>query len=288
MLDTAKIDGLIPESLSDIQTWFAKQITSPITESDAADIPLFPADLIDEIRKRIAPGPQMSSEERLGVYQQQYWWRIITICQEIFPTLVRLFGYEDFNNLIAKPYLLQYPPHDWFLSNIGSDLPKWLKKNYRHSDKTLVSGLAALDLAYEQLLFTELLLSIEPHVLAECEKKQLFLQPHVLLFALDGDLFGFRSQLMEHPPLHWETSDFPQISSSEGKKYFVLYRFQEKSCYEEISSQFYDLLACFKKGTRLTDLIPLLEQFEGILESFQLMAARGWLSLTNPKKIKSG
>jgi Putative DNA-binding domain len=266
------------ESLLDMQTWFAGHITSPILESDADNIPKFPPASIPEIRKRIAPGPSMSSEERLGVYQQQYWWRLINICQEIYPAVLRLFDFEDFNRLIAEPYLLKYPPSDWFLSNIGDALPKWLKIYYKNPDAPLVLGLALLDLAYEKLLFTEILPPLKPESIADCERKKLFLQPFVFLFSLDADLFAFRSELMKEPVSHWQTNDLPPLEKC--KKYFVLYRSEGVNLYEEISSEFYSLLTRFKKGARLTALIPFLEKYEGLLESFQVMASRGWLTLT--------
>jgi hypothetical protein len=267
-----------PESLLEIQIWFAKHITAPIIESDSANIPLFSETEIDEIRKRISPGPLLTSEERLGVYQQQYWWRLINVCQEIFPSLIRLFGYEDFNQIIAEPYLLKYPPQDWFLSNIGNDLPKWLKKYYRKSDAPLVLSVALLDLAYETLLFADLLPPINSQDFGACDKKKLYLQPYVLLFALDADFFAFREELMQHPPEHYETNDFPKIASTGKKKYFVLYRMKEENVYEEISSEFFDLLTRFKKGAKLNDLLPILSHFDGLLETFQLMAKRSWLT----------
>ncbi len=275
-----------PESICEMQTWFAKHITSPIVASDSDNIPLFAPALIGEIRKRIAPGPTLKSEERLGIYQQQYWWRLLNICQEIYPAVLRLFDYEDFNRLIAEPYLLKYPPHDWFLSHIGNDLPKWLKKYYRKSDTPLVHGLALLDLSYEKLLFADKWPPLKPETLAEVEKKKkLFLQPFVRLFALDADLFTFRKELMQHPPSYYQTSDLPPLDQCDRKKYFVLYRGQEESLYEEISPEFFDLLTRFKKGATLSALIPFLEEHEGLLESFQLMASRGWLTLSNPKEI---
>lgn len=269
----------IPESLFDLQVWFAKLITAPIEKSDAAHIPLFAPDLIGEIRKRIAPGPELTSEERLGIYQQQYWWRLLNISQEIFPSLVRLFDYEDFNRLIAEPYLLKHPPHDWFLSNLGADLPSWIERHYQASDALLVLHLSRLDLAYENLLFIDPLPFIGEDQLSECGNRKLYLQPFVLLFEFDVDLFTFRKQLLEHPPSYWQTHDFPPLSKNGKKRYFALYRSTEKNLSEEISLQFYILLTQFQKGASLLDLSALLEKYDGLLESFQLMATRGWLTL---------
>src|SRR5277367_5399656 len=113
----------VPSSLEDIQKWFAHLITAPISQDDVDQIPLFSPHVVSEIRKKIAPSSTLRSEERMGIYQQQYWWRLISVMQDLFPGLVALLGYKEFNRLIAEPYLTAHIPYDWFISNIGADLP---------------------------------------------------------------------------------------------------------------------------------------------------------------------
>ncbi len=273
-------DGSIPKSLLDIQTWFANIITAALPETNTANLPIYPTGLIEEIRKQIAPSPTLKSEERMGIYQQQYWWRLLTVMQEIYPSLVRLFDYEDFNDQIAEPFLLKCPPNDWFLSGIGSRLPEWLEENYREKDARLVTELARLDRAYEKLIFADLLPKIDSAALQQCERKKLFLQPSVMLFELDVDLFAFRTQLLEHLPSYWLKNDFPPLKKSDEKMFFVLYRKNEIDFCEKISQPFYELLSRFQKGAKLIDLIPILEKCGNIVEKFQIVAERGWLSLT--------
>ena len=132
----------IPCSLEVMQHWFAHLITSPILQCDEDQIPLFSPDAVPEIRKKIASTPTLKPEERLGLYRQQYWWRLIEVMQDLFPTLVALLGHEEFNSLIAEPYLLSHVPKDWFISNIGSDLPEWLETS--KIKKELLEGIAKL------------------------------------------------------------------------------------------------------------------------------------------------
>lgn len=276
----------IPKELLDIQTWFANIITAALPETDKANLPIYSTGLIEEIRKQIAPSPTLKSEERMGIYQQQYWWRLLTVMQELYPSLVRLFDYEDFNDQIAEPFLLHCPPKDWFLSGIGAGLPEWLEENYREKDARLVIELARLDRAYEQLIFADLLPIIDSSTLQKCEKKKLFLQPSVMLFQLEADLFTFRTQLLEHPPSHWHKNDFPPLKKGNETMFFVLFRKNEKDFYEKITHPFFALLSRFQKGAKLTDLVPLLEGCENIVEKFQMIAERGWLSLKNNFSIK--
>jgi Putative DNA-binding domain len=262
----------IPSSLEEMQHWFASFITSPILESDAEQIPLFSADLISEIRKKIAPSPTLKGEERLGIYQQQYWWRLISVMQELFPTLVALLDYQKFNRLIAEPYLLSHIPQDWFISHIGLDLPEWLEGANIKNEWPL-SELARLDIAYEQLIFAEILPFVDA---SRCENETLCLQPFVLLFEFNRDLFSFREQLLK------ERTILP-LKKSRKKRYFVLYRFNERNLYEEIDPIFFKLLLRFQKGAKLSEVIPLLEKFPDVPSLFQTIASRGWLTYLTVK-----
>lgn len=259
----------IPSSLEEIQQWFAHLITSPVLQSDGDRIPLFSPDVIPEIRQKIAPSLTLKSEERMGIYQQQYWWRLITVMQDLFPSLVALLNYEEFNSRIAEPYLASHIPQDWFISKIGDDLPKWLKETFANNELPL-SQLAQLDLAYEQLLFAEILPNVD---LSKCEKEILYLQPFVLLFELDADFFSYRKQLVQEkkPPSQ-------ALKKWRKKRYLVLYRLHEENIFEEIQPGFFELLSCLQKGAKLDEMVPLLERCEDVTSLFQMMASRGWLT----------
>ncbi len=262
----------IPSSLEEMQHWFASLITSPILQSDAEQIPLFPSDVVIEIRKKIAASPALRGEERLGLYQQQYWWRLIGVLQDLFPSLVAVFDYEEFNRWVAEPYLSSHIPHDWFISNIGLDLPEWLRASNIKNELPLYE-LAKLDLAYEQLLFAEIL----PHVdAAHCEEETLYLQPFVLLFELDTDLFSYREQLLQE-----KKKPEQALKKWKKKRCLVLYRLHEQSQYEEIDPVVFQLLSRFQKGAKLREVIPLLEQCQDVLALFQTIASRGWLTLSS-------
>ena len=265
-----------PKSLFELQAWFAQHLTSPIAELDAANIPIYSPRLIEEIRTKIAPSPTLNSEERMGIYKQQYWWRLLTILQEHFPSLVRLFGYEELNHKILEPYLTNNPVQDWFLSCLGWDLPSWLEGNYREKDAPLVLNLARLDAAYVSLAFLD---KIPSQALQE--DKTLYLQPFVLLFEFDVDLFAFRTKLLEQEPSYWDSHDFPELKKGKRKKHFILFRQQEVNSYEKITPTFFALLCRFKGGAKLCDLIPQLEKCGNILETFQTLSSRGWIFTTS-------
>ena len=75
-------------------------------------------------------------------------------------------------------------------------------------------GLASLDLAYERLMFTEILPKIEPDTTRKAETEMLYLQPFVMLFELDVDFFPFRTQLLKQPFSYWQTHYLPQLKET--------------------------------------------------------------------------
>ena len=226
----------VPAAIEELQLWFAQIVTRTFRKTGEFNFPTYPESLVAEIRERITPGPYLSAEQRMGLFNQQYWWRFFVLLQEAFPTLVRLFGYRDFNTLIAEPYLLRYPTNDWFLPNLGQYLVQWLYEAYREEDRALILHVAELDAAHHRLIHAE-----EMPVPSEMSEK-LYLQPTVALFAFNADFPAFRTKLLEQGVAHWQTADLPTLDNSKGTYYSLLYRTKEGLVHEELEEAQYRLL----------------------------------------------
>lgn len=179
---------VIPPSLLEIQTWFGKMIARPLGKPAA------------NIEKWITPGPHLTPQQRLAIYNEQYWLRLFIILQKDYPTLLRLFGPQDFNQLIGEPYLLKYPPRHWSLRFLGSRLPQWIEKDYQEEDKILVSQVAQIEAAFISLFF---------------------LKDKNLILTLNANLFAFREQLLEKEPNYWTEHPFPKIDWGKKRRYLV-------------------------------------------------------------------
>ncbi len=254
----------IPPSLERLQQWFAKVITSEISR--------FPPDVTSDIRKQIVSSLTLESQERMGIYQQQYWWRLISVLQELFPSVVAFLGETEFNRLIAKPYLSTHISCHWLISSIGDSLPQWLSSV--GLNETVIE-LAELDLVYERLLFAEIFPCAEP---SECAEKKLYLQPFVCLLKLDPTIVELRMKLLSVNNFNGCRSDVPPMNCA-NKKCIVFYRLNEMNFSEEISPVVFELLRCFQKGARLEEVVSLLEECEDVCALFQTIGRRGWLSL---------
>lgn len=76
----------------------------------------------------IKPNDRMSAFDRLEVYNQQYWFRLLGSISEDFPGLRSLIGERKFEKL-AVAYLNECPSESFTLRNLGSRLEAWLRKH---------------------------------------------------------------------------------------------------------------------------------------------------------------
>lgn len=253
-----------PDSLFEMQRWFAGIITRPFRDVGDLKLPIYDDPTIADIQTRIPSTPLLRSEQRIGIYNQQYWWRLFVLLQEYYPTLLRLFGYRDFNEKIAEPYFLRYPPADWFLPNIAYMLPQWVCESYRERDYELILQISQVDEAYERIFHASTHPPIESAILAL--HHPIFLQPYVELFKMSADFFSFREKLVEQEPSFWEHNDFPELSTEKPAYFFALYRLQRGIQYRELSEAQYLLLSSFKKGTTIEEACASIEQKPGLAE----------------------
>lgn len=287
-----------PQLLKKTQQWFASIITRPIG-SDNRMKAIAPSGraMSDEARDFIAPSPTMRGDQRIEIYNQQYWWRLLSTLQESFPFLTRLFGYEEFNRVIAFPYLVKYPSDTWSLSYLGNRLPQWIDEEYEAEDKSLVLHAAHLDWAYNYSFIapqgTPIDLSSQSQDLESILDQPLTLQPHVFLFALPYNLFEYRFEFLKQDPNYWVDHEFPVLKHEPAGEllHYVLYRNKNQNiAAEKVSSSSYQLLQQFVSGSTIDAICQWLEQqpadsllskeaSENLHFWFQQWTMHQWLSL---------
>jgi hypothetical protein len=263
-------DTRVPLKLKRLQQWFGSVITRPIDE-DSRMLPLSPKGIPmeEEASDYIRPSPTLRPAQRIQIYNQQYWWRFLSILQENYPLLTRLFGYHEFNFRIAIPYICKYPSQHWSLSTLGNHLPQWIASDYQGDDKEIVLKTAEIEWAYGDMFYVK---HYPPPTAADLPQDTdpshflsltLFLQPHVHLFEMPYDLFSFRRKMLEQEPEYWITHDFPELSKDKTY-YFVLYRTPSNFItWNSISYGEFTLLHLFKEGSSIEAACDWLEEQEG-------------------------
>lgn len=288
-------DAHAPSKLKKTQEWFASIITGPIDE-DSRMNPVSPSgDCIEEEAfDYIIPSPSLRPAQRIQIYSQQYWWRLLNVLHDTTPLLVRLFGHHDFNQTIGKPYLIKYPPDTWSLNELGNQLPNWIEEEYQGNDKQLILDSARIDIGLNIAFFAQHHKAIDAQTIAggmnKVLTKKMRLQPHVFLYDLRYDLFSFRKEMLKEEAEYWMNHDFPKLVQ-DRKYYYVLYRNVHNNLnWEEISPAAFRLLSLFLEGSTIEQACEWLEQQDEAFYSeatknlhlwFQEWIFRQWLYIPN-------
>ncbi len=264
-----KFDVSSPEKLKLTQLWFASIITQPIDEnSRIPEIAPSGMPIEQEAWDYIKPSPTLRPSQRIEIYSQQYWWRLLNSLQEVYPLVTRLFGYHDFNSTIAIPYLKKYPPNHWSLNMLGEWLPLWIEKDYGSSDKKLVLNAAEIDYAYHENFLAKQLKPLDlqdlpdPQDFAYLLTQTLYLQPSLLLFFhFDYDIFTYRMEFLKESPEYWIEHDFPPLNPT--KTAYILFRNQSwMPIWSPISLAEASLLNFFRNGATIDEACQWLENQE--------------------------
>lgn len=274
---------LFPCSLKTTQEWFASVITYPLGDNDTISSYSPHGFLIaEEATRYIVPSSTLKPHQRLQIYNQQYWWRLLNTLHINFPLVTRLFGRNGFNEQIGIPYLMKYPPNHWSLSAVGERLPGWISECYLEPDQNLVHHAATLDWAFTASFIAPQLKTLDLARLIQQKPESLlntpfYLQPHIHLFTWEYDLLTFRDKFLEQDADYWIENRFPDLPK--GKTYrFILYRNAKNNlAWREITQGEYLLLTCFKTGSSMASACEFMETQEPALYNEVATNLQKWI-----------
>lgn len=95
------------------------------------------------VRDFIKPNDRLSSFERIQIYNQQYWWRLLASFAEDYNGLRAVLGPRKFDRL-AVAYIEAFGSESWTMRNLGRHLVDYLQA---HPELTAPHTALALDLA---------------------------------------------------------------------------------------------------------------------------------------------
>jgi hypothetical protein len=288
-------DPHVPSALKTSQEWFGSIISRAI-DTESRIQPLAPSGrpIEEEACTYIKPSPTLRPAQRIQIYNQQYWWRLLNVLHEVFPLVVRLFGYYEFNQQLGIPYLLRFPPNHWSLNALGGRFPGFLEEAYHADDRALVVDAARLDCAFNDSFLAA---SSEPVTLenlpvagdpASLFDKVLYLPKHLHFFEFKYDLLTLREELLKESVDQWLEADFPPLKK-EKQYYFIVYRnFKNLIQWSEMTHAEWALLRQFEQGVTVEAACEWLETQETavqeaasqhLAEWFQGWIVKRWLTL---------
>jgi hypothetical protein len=107
--------------LEQIQELLHRLITAP---SGVADALSHDATAKEQLEKVVAGDERLSSTERVDVYANMYFYRILDALKEDFPATVAVIGPENFHNLITD-FLIAFPPTEPSIFFAGRNLAEF-------------------------------------------------------------------------------------------------------------------------------------------------------------------
>ena len=163
-----------------------RAITGALMKPLRADETMTPANRA-VAEKLIKPNGRLTAFERLQIYNQQYWWRLLGAFGEDFGGLRAVLGEKKFDKL-ATAYLEQHGSASWTLRNLGSKLVTFIEANPKltHPRTALALDVARVEWA-RVLAFDEAarkVISQEKLACTAPDRLRLALQPYIVLLEL--------------------------------------------------------------------------------------------------------
>ncbi len=220
----------------------------------------------------IKPNDRMTSAERLEIYNQVYWFRILSSLAEDFPGLRAVIGQRIFDKLLVA-YLTELPSRSFTLRNLGSRLETWLGDHPEFAPK---NARLALDMVRLEWADIDVFDSAEYPKLTEDDLRNLgpdpvlHLQPYLrlldLAYPVDDLLLALRREaegvelesdlasnvvMMESAPRRQKRLALPKRK----KIYLAVHRQENDVYFKRLQPEAFALLRALQQGKPLSEAI---------------------------------
>jgi hypothetical protein len=217
----------------------------------------------------VKPNSQLSSFERLEIYNRQYWFRVIGAVSEDYPVLHTVLGQKRFDTLILA-YLRENPSTSFTLRDLGATLPTWLAK---HPELTGARHKLAVDVARLEWAYVEAFDSASRPPLSAAEFASLLpdsvlsLQPHLQLldlrYPIDEVVLAVRQSTPENDIVSNAVAQerkpsrqvhLPRVGRS-SPTFLAVHRFENSVYYRRIDREAFLLLSAIRDGNSIAKTI---------------------------------
>jgi hypothetical protein len=211
----------------------------------------------------VKPNDRLSAFDRLQIYNQQYWWRILGAFGEDFRGLRAILGERKFDKL-AVAYVEACGSRSWTLRNLGSQLVPFLEK---HPELIKPRGELALDVA--RVEWARILAFDDPEKPALTAKQiartppdrlRLGLQPYLSLLELHHPVDEMMRTL-KHTEIaavsnavaatHTRRRKVVTVRRSHAPIHFAVHRVNFSVYYKRLDLEAYRLLLALRAGATL-------------------------------------
>jgi hypothetical protein len=242
--------------LVDLQHWMLAAITQPDGIIDSADLD-----------RTILPSRQQLSAERLAVYSNAYFARLLEVLRELFPCTRFAVGDELFDQF-AVGYLQQNPPHSYTLSRLADKLVDYLDASRPADWGAFLVEVACLEQAIDRIFDGPGPEGLPPFELPTETDGDLS-----LTFVSGFELLAFRFPTSTYYT-DWKAGREPQWPEA-GEQYVALLRRDFIVRRFEVSPVQYKLLQALRDGQPLSVALALVGANDNLLPA----DVRQWFTL---------
>jgi hypothetical protein len=262
-------------TLMELQRRVATAVMSPLTHADETA----PRTVDGQPTRALAtelikPNDRLTSLERLGIYNRQYWFRVLDSVYEDFPGLCAILGSNSFHRL-CQAYLTDCPSQSFTLRNLGSRLDSWLRDHPEFGGKslTLACDMIHLEWAHIEAFDNSALNPLGPDDLRDLGPQlRLTLQPYISLLELRYPVDDLRIRVNAASEEHGAASNAMTQDRSRGARprfnrvqperiFLAVHRLGFSVYYRRLEPQEFHLLEALRQGD------PIGEAFKSTFES---------------------
>lgn len=273
-----------PSWLAALQSAFSDSVRTPFDirkDSYTLKIEKYNAELVADL----LPRNTLSGAERLAVYNQQYWFRLLSLLQKEYPLSRHLLGVTEFNRLCSA-CLSRYPSTEPELHHLPEKLTRFLARQTKWSRPDIREA-ARVDFAYFAAFYAAEREDVRRAELNPATANRLLTQP--LLFHRGWRLIDEAFNCVETRKLAaGDPEDQLQLSLTEQASHWVIYRGDTGVTEEPISALQAKVLRLLDRGQPLIEACTTLEHEldedslaflgEQIQVWFQRWAGLGWFA----------
>ncbi|MEO6096953.1 MAG: DNA-binding domain-containing protein [Fibrobacteria bacterium] len=188
-----------PPGLAMMQEQFGKSIRTPFSFSTGR-FQCKKHAYSDWAAESINPREAQTGRDRLAVYNEQYWYRLLTVLQNDFPLLAGTMGLWEFNQL-ATAFLDQQPSRSPYLQNLPNGFVEFLSASPNFNIPRLVQ-IATLETAFHNAFHAPTAPPLDPAKLSARQLEMLagaplVFQPWLSLLEEEWNLMECRTGLVE-------------------------------------------------------------------------------------------
>jgi Putative DNA-binding domain len=243
----------------------------------------------------ILENDRLTSHERLRLYAQQYWWRLLDSLHDDFPATERVVGSKRFKTLSVR-YLTKFPSRRYSLIFLGERFPAFISRDRKIPVRTrsLASDVAALEWAQMESFGAAEFPPLKQDDFAhpDFSRRKVFVQPFIRLLSLkhsaDDYVENGRDSFLRSTASNVRIADRRKIiqgtsRSKKEKTLVAVYRHEGRVRFRRLTPVMFALLTVFSTGSSLEKAIrALTKSFRRVdeadlVQAFVEFARLGWI-----------